>query len=347
MKLGWRFGPLGEPDRDDWKAARPAAIARSLERALALPSGGWYVLDASRRIGRRPREFRVAGERVVAWRDSSGLHVAPEACPHMGASLIGARRCGADLVCPWHGLRLGPEGHGRWRRFASHDDGVLAWMRRDDGVEATERPILPPRPRRFLSGVIAMDARCEARDVLANRLDPWHGSHFHPYSFAALEVLSDDADGLRVVVEKRVLGRVRVAVEARFTCPDPRTIEMTILRGEGAGSVVETHATPMAPGRTRIVEATLATSPRAGFRWLLPAGALLRPLIERSARRLWVDDAAYAERLHQLRCENPPSSDHEDAFIPKAEPSHRSSRSFLDRDGAAEAPHPSPHGERR
>jgi hypothetical protein len=28
---------------------------------------------------------------------------------------------------------------------------------------------------------------------------------------------------------------------------------------------------------------------------------LIGPLIERSARRLWIDDIAYAERLHALR----------------------------------------------
>ena len=40
---------------------------------------------------------------------------------------------------------------------------------------------------------------------------------------------------------------------------------MTIVRGDGLGSVVETHATPIAPGRTAIIEATLATSDRPGF----------------------------------------------------------------------------------
>ncbi len=41
---------------------------------------------------------------------------------------------------------------------------------------------------------------------------------------------------------------------------------MTIVDGEGIGSVVETHATPLTKGRTAIIEATLATSERAGVR---------------------------------------------------------------------------------
>jgi hypothetical protein len=64
--------------------------------------------------------------------------------------------------------------------------------------------------------------------------------------------------------------------------------------------VVETHATPLRPGRTAVVEATLATSPRSGFAHASKVSRLVRPFIERSARRLWVDDAAYAERLAQL-----------------------------------------------
>jgi hypothetical protein len=32
---------------------------------------------------------------------------------------------------------------------------------------------------------------------------------------------------------------------------------------------------------------------------------LVRPFIERSARRLWVDDAAYAERLYARRAGPP------------------------------------------
>jgi isorenieratene synthase len=104
-----------------------------------------------------------------------------------------------------------------------------------------------------------------------------------------------------------VAGPVAVEVDAAFHCPDPRTIVMTIVAGEGAGSVVETHATPIEPGRTAIVEATLAASQRPGFRWARRLAPLLRPVIERAARRLWVDDAAYAERRYALRTRAPPS----------------------------------------
>ena len=97
-----------------------------------------------------------------------------------------------------------------------------------------------------------------------------------------------------------------VPVRAEFTCPDARTVVMRITQGEGVGSVVETHATPMgvdAEGRavTMMTEATIAYSDRPGFqvaRWLAP---VLKPSIRRTARKLWVDDLAYAERRYELR----------------------------------------------
>ena len=76
---------------------------------------------------------------------------------------------------------------------------------------------------------------------------------------------------------------------------------MTILAGEGTGSVVETHATPLGPGRTAIVEATLVTSDRIGFPAVRAAARWIRPALEARARRLWVEDAAYAERTYALR----------------------------------------------
>jgi isorenieratene synthase len=182
-----------------------------------------------------------------------------------------------------------------------HDDGVLAWVRVGAEDPGTPTPVLAPRPKLYMEGVVRLEARCDPADVIANRLDPWHGAHFHPYSFAALTVIGSDDDVLKVRVAKRLVGRLCVETDATFHSPEPRTIVMTIVEGEGKGSVVETHATPIEPGRTAIVEATLATSEREGFRHAMKLNRLIRPFIEGSARRLWVDDAAYAERLYERR----------------------------------------------
>jgi len=287
----------------DWAQASPPAIERTLARALARPSGGWYVVDASYRVTERPTLHRVADRELVAWRASGCALVAPNECPHMGAPLCHGAVRGAKLVCPWHGLELDDAGHGKWRPFATHDDGVLVWARLDDGAATTDAPILAARPAQFIAGVIRVEATCEPADVLANRFDPWHGVHFHGHSFARLTVLEANDDDVTVRVAYRVAGPLCVEVDARFHSPEPRTIVMTIVGGDGAGSVVETHATPISATRTAIIEATLATSDRTGFGLAVRAGRVLRPFIERRALRLWVDDAAYAERRYALRAE--------------------------------------------
>lgn len=293
-------------DRPDWVQANPARIERSLAHARSLPSGGWAVLDASDRID-APRGFTVAGRALVAWRTPDGaLRVAPEACPHMGASLCdGHVDRDGRVVCPWHGLALGDRARGDWAPLTTHDDGVLAWVRMPEllapGEAPTDAPILTARPRSFMSGVIRMEARCEPRDIIANRLDPWHGAHYHPHSFLRLHVIDEDVTQLTVRVVYKVLGPLAMEVDARFDCPDPRTIVMTILRGDGVGSVVETHATPIDEGRSAVIEATLATSDRMLFPFVRKLSGLARPLIEARAARLWVEDKAYAERTYALR----------------------------------------------
>jgi hypothetical protein len=301
-----------------WSEAKPGIIRAALARARARPSGGWYVLAGSREV-RAGRAFGrvVGGREVVAWRDDDGaLHAGPGACPHLGAALCDAPVHEGRLVCRWHGLALGPEGHGGWRTFPAHDDGVLAWVRLESaGETVTDAPVLGPRPDpgRSLAAVATVIGRCEPEDVVANRLDPWHGAWFHPYSFANLRVLSapppdcpDTEDRFLVEVTFTLARRVGVPVIAEFTCPDPRTVTMEIVDGEGAGSVVETHATPLRPGpdgrpRTAVIEATVAHSDRPGFAHSRKVAGALRPLMELAAKRLWRDDLDYAERRYALR----------------------------------------------
>jgi len=206
------------------------------------------------------------------------------------------------LVCPWHGLELADGRHGAWCPLEAWDDGVLAWVQMpEEGQNPTARPIVSDRPALYLDSAMRMEANCEPRDVIANRLDPWHGVHYHPHTFKRLSVIGVEDDRLVVRVVYGLSDRLGIEVDATFHCPDSRTITMTIVDGEGTGSVVETHATPVAPGRTAILEATLATSDRPGFRRAVKAAGLIRPLILRAQRRLWAEDAAYAERTFELR----------------------------------------------
>ncbi|HVL85230.1 MAG TPA: DUF5914 domain-containing protein [Pseudonocardia sp.] len=310
--------PAWHEQEPTWREARPAVIRAALDRAVARPSGGWYVLAAAREV-RPGRAFGrvVAGRELVAWRGSDGaVHAGPGACPHLGAALCDAPVHDGQLVCRWHGLALGPAGRPDWRTFPTHDDGVLAWVRLDgaDPGPPLPAPVLGPRPPEpSIASVATVIGRCEPEDVVANRLDPWHGAWFHPYSFAALRVLSAPplhcvaAEDRFLVEVTFTLGRgLGVPVRAEFSCPDPRTVTMEIVDGEGAGSVVETHATPLRPGpdglpRTAVIEAVVAHSDRPGFARATRTAVALRPLMAVAARRLWRDDIAYAERRHALR----------------------------------------------
>ncbi|MFF9632592.1 DUF5914 domain-containing protein [Streptomyces fradiae] len=323
-RTGWT-PPLRRRPRHDWAAqaptwreARPALIADALKRASARPTGNWYVVGASRdvRAGGPPRGRTVGGVEVVLWRSDTGEpHAGPGACPHLGAPLRESRVVCGTLVCHWHGLALDGRPFAGWDPYPVHDDGVLLWVRLDavGGEEPSERPAVPVRPRagEGVDAVFTAVGRCEPEDVVANRLDPWHGSWFHPYSFVDLTVArppggEEDDDAFVVDVSFRVTGRLVVPVRAEFTAPGPRTVVMRITEGEGVTSVVETHATPLtgpsaARPRTAVVEAVVAASDRRGFALARAAAPVLRPLMKRTAGRLWRDDLAYAERRWELR----------------------------------------------
>ncbi|MFD7071391.1 DUF5914 domain-containing protein [Streptomyces sp. NPDC059913] len=320
LPLSLRRAPLPwEKQRATWRQARPTGIAAALKRATARPSGNWYVVGAGRDVrADRPTGRTVAGTEVVLWRDADGVvRAGPGACPHLGAALKdGVVRCGT-LICRWHGLALDGSPAAGWAPWPAYDDGVLVWVRLDEvgGEEPTDRPMVPPRPpvAEAVTAVHTGVGVCEAEDIVANRLDPWHGAWLHPYSFVDLEVLSvppdgtgDEEDALVVRVSFKVAGRVVVPVTAAFTAPEPRTVTMRITGGEGLGSVVETHATPLtalgaARPRTAVVEAVMAASDRTGFAAARALAPLLRPAMRSASARLWRDDLAYAERRWRLR----------------------------------------------
>ncbi|HEY9439122.1 MAG TPA: DUF5914 domain-containing protein [Streptomyces sp.] len=311
-----RRGPGWFEQAPTWREAKPSVISEALDRASARPSGNWFVVGASRDIvGDRPYGRTVSGVEVVLWRTKSGgLRAGPGSCPHLGAPLREGRVVCGTLLCHWHGLALQGGPFAGWEPFPAHDDGVLVWVRLDEagGETPLERPVLARRPPAAcaVDSVFTTVGCCEPQDVVANRLDPWHGSWFHPYSFTDLRVVDtprgDHDDAFAIKVSFRVAGRLVVPVLAEFTAPEPRTVVMHITEGEGAGSVVETHATPLTPRgdrspRTAVVEAVVAASDRRGFALARAVAPLLRPLVRRAAGRLWRDDLAYAERRWSLR----------------------------------------------
>ncbi|WP_263993514.1 DUF5914 domain-containing protein, partial [Mycolicibacterium fallax] len=146
------------------------------------------------------------------WRTADGtLAVGPSACPHLGADLsTGSVECGT-LICPWHGLRFDGD------RIESGDEPVRVG-RRERGsppvavdVERDQRalPILPNRPDGArIAAVARLDGSCEPVDVIANRLDPWHGAWFHPRC-ARRKVVAAQGDRLAVELDHAVVVQLR------------------------------------------------------------------------------------------------------------------------------------------
>jgi nitrite reductase/ring-hydroxylating ferredoxin subunit len=315
--LQWISSTRWAAQRPTYSEAEPAVIEAALRRSQRRATGNWYVFGASRDVrSDRPYGTTIGGIEMVAWRDpGQHLRVGPRSCPHLGADLATAALHDGALICRWHGLKLSGETcEFGWRPLPSHDDGVLAWVRLDalGGEAPSAAPEVPARPQGpTLHAVTELVGVCEPSDIIANRLDPWHGSWFHPYSFTRLEVLrtptaQDDRFLLSVTFR---LGRFGVPVIAEFTCPDARTIVMRIVDGEGVGSVVETHASPLGPGpdgrpRTAVIEAVITQSDRPGFQHARRASALITPLMRYAANRLWRDDMVYAERRYHLRAKS-------------------------------------------
>lgn len=306
--------PPEEQIRSTWRQAAVPRIEKMLRLAQAHDAGGWHVAAPSAHLPQGRSTVRtVAGREVVLWRSEDGSAMAgPGACPHMGALLENCHTENGDVMCRWHGLRLPSEWPGPWATYPAFDDGVFFWVQLPtDGETPSTAPALPGRPTlpESIVSVFVKDARCETSDIIANRLDPWHGAWFHPYAFSHLTVDEDASNDECLVTDVtfRLNRTYGVPVRAAFTCADSRTITMTITDGEGEGSTVETHATLVRPASegiaplTRISEATIAWSPRPGFAVARAFGALIRPLMARTQAQLWVDDLEYAERRYEFR----------------------------------------------
>ena len=63
-----------------------------------------------------------------------------------------------------------------------------------------------------------MEASCEPRDVIANRLDPWHGVYYHPHTFKRLKVIGVENGRLLVRVVYGMTDRLGIEVDALFGC---------------------------------------------------------------------------------------------------------------------------------
>ncbi|HNM97784.1 MAG TPA: Rieske 2Fe-2S domain-containing protein [Marmoricola sp.] len=107
-----------------------------------VPLNAWYAVAAAREVGRTPLARRLAGERIVAYRDSHGdAVVLVDRCAHRPVALSEGRVEGDDLIAPYTGWRYGPDGRcvsvptqpnvpvgAGVRSYPVHEDGSFVWV---------------------------------------------------------------------------------------------------------------------------------------------------------------------------------------------------------------------------
>ncbi|MGI9291487.1 MAG: Rieske 2Fe-2S domain-containing protein [Gammaproteobacteria bacterium] len=78
-----------------------------------IPSvGAWWPVLAADELGRKPIGHTRFNEKLVFWRNADTVTCMPDRCPHRGAALsLGSVNKQGSIVCPFHGLSFGADGH--------------------------------------------------------------------------------------------------------------------------------------------------------------------------------------------------------------------------------------------
>ena len=265
--------------------ANPAVIRSALTRAQRRPSGNWYAFAASSQVGaQRPRpgvprwrgcrSWRGEAPTGACWWPRVPVRIWARTCPprpsNAGRWCARGTVCGCRTAVTVRGSRSRPTtmaccaGCG-WTPSAARPRPTRRSRRRGRGLPGWRRC-----PASKVSVSLAMSlptdwTRGTAHGSTRTRSpDSRSSAHLPPTTS-----LPDELDRFLVAVTFQI-GRLGVPVIAEFTAPGPRTVVMRIIDGEGQGSVVETHATPMGAGRdglprTAVVEAVIAHSDRPHF----------------------------------------------------------------------------------
>ena len=270
-------GRTGRGSRPRYAGARPALIEAAVKRAQARPSGNWFVLGRQPPDPRGPPVRRHAwpATEVVAWRDTertAGRRAGRLPAPGRAAGAGRGRLRRAGLPVARAAGR--PRPRGGWRPLPVHDDGVLAWVRLDAAAVRSRwrrrwcppgRPGAHQRGRRWLRS-----SGCASRRIswptgstpgTARGSTPTRSAGCPCCPRRARWTSAEEDDRFLVSVTFRVAPGLGVPVRAEFSCPGPRTVVMRITDGEGAGSVVETHATPRGRDAGRASRAPRSSRP--------------------------------------------------------------------------------------
>jgi vanillate O-demethylase monooxygenase subunit len=197
----------------------------------------WYVAATPDEIdplgAGRPLARQVCGERMVLFRGPSGAVSALEDfCPHRGAPLSLGRVCDGELVCGYHGLRMGCDGRTvampgqRVRGFPAIRAWPVAeyagfvWVWPGDPALASHEQ-LPALPWADGTGVKPgwayggghYEIACEWRLMIDNLMDLTHETYVHADSIGQPEI-DETPSQTRMVGDEVITSRTMNAIQA-------------------------------------------------------------------------------------------------------------------------------------
>lgn len=278
----------------------------------------WFVACLASELGRRrPLARTLSGVPLVLFRDAAGRPGALlDRCAHRNIPLSTGRVVGAHVQCPYHGWEfdtagrcqhvpglckpLDPERGRRVPAYPTREQDGFIWVYTTPDVEPIREPYrFPALDRRYTSLRREVHAKSTLHAAIENALDVPHTAYLHGGLFrtakrkneitAVLRRWADRAE-VEYIGEPRPSGLVGRLLSPsggvvthfdRFILPSIAEVEYRI--GDENHFLVTTACTPVSDFETRLFALIQ-------FRLRIP-GALVRPLLEPFARRIFAQDA--------------------------------------------------------
>ena len=178
------------------------------------PLNTWYVACSSEEVSDKPLARKICNQNVVFYRDAEQKIVALEDfCPHRGAPLsLGFVEQG-QLVCGYHGLRMGSDGHTHSmpkqrvkafpciKAFPVAEMGGFIWLWPGDPKLAKHEdiPLFEwQNPEKWAYGGGLYHIQCDYRLMIDNLMDLTHETYVHADSIGQKEI---DEEPVKTKVE--------------------------------------------------------------------------------------------------------------------------------------------------
>jgi phenylpropionate dioxygenase-like ring-hydroxylating dioxygenase large terminal subunit len=175
---------------------RGPATPSGLVSVVRLPQS-WFILCASRELGRKPLARMLQGTPLVLFRNEAGRPAAlVDRCPHRNVPLSMGKVVGGQLQCGYHGWRfdaagqcraipglLGePEAKSRCAAsYATREQDGFVWVYSTPGVEPTSEPYRFPLLDAHGYSTVRRTLRAKGslHSLLENTLDVPHTAFLH------------------------------------------------------------------------------------------------------------------------------------------------------------------------